>query len=536
MQILRPYCVIGRLLLAFPFALLRCTSAPAAVPGDLVATCEELDRTARTALQQLLEEYFPPPDTVSCGMHSNGAQVDTLTRFRDGSVPCLLALQRGDLRKTTLWRRSDPAPDVKRWSADLIGQIDPVLAIRLYSQMLGTSSTQWDRLSLRLMMVQFGDRSSLSSVVSILESLHIGKLSGERQGTALEAIYVLVRYDDRDALPLVKAAHSAFGDERRYLGTWVAQLERDVPALERDARAQGTWSFALDSLARVGARDVLERLAADPNFYGRDSAKMLLSKGLPPLRPAVNPRSICEQIDDAGHRELASWLVNRIGSRAEGASDCGTESLPLALQKQREVASACIEDIYRRGLTGTEVWPGRGPAPYPGALILSLLGVVDPTRATGFWREWRDSPGRSRWERAYADWMRVNLGDRGGVSGLVAFLRETLNTPRDAPGGAGYLLEESAAALIKVDHRPALSLLENWRQHGYLTTAGFDVGVARLARDSARLEKLARDSGQATSAIEALGFIRARDSLKRLAEDPSYKYRYWASGELERLR
>jgi hypothetical protein len=535
----RSYPVIGPSLLAaiiVALELLGFTNSLAAIPGDLVGTCESLDGGARAALQRLLDDDFPPPDSIGCDLHAHGAQIDLLARHRDGAIPCLLGLQRGDLRKTTLWRRPDPVPDVRRWSTGIIGQIDPVLGIRLYTQMLGTSSSRWDRLSLRLLMARFGDRPSQKAIVSLLQDLDIAKLPHVRQETVLEAIYALVRYDDRDVLPTLSAAHSAFGAERRYLGAWVAQLERDLPTLERFARDPTTSGFALESLGRIGARDVLQRLAADLTFYDKEKAKMVLEQGPPPLPVTVDVTSRCLQLDERGKRELTSWIVFFFPPPGTRGSDCGTQSLPFALMNQKETASACLEDIYVRGLTGTGVWPGSTPEPYPGTQTLSLLGQVDAARAAALWREWRDSPARTAWQRGYADSLRLSLGDRDAVSGLVTFLRESLDAPRATPDRPDYLIEEAAAALIRIDHRPARSLLEKWRARGALKTGLFDIGVAQLGRDSAELERLARESNMAGAAIEALGLINARDVLKRLADDPEYKYRYWAMDQLQPRR
>ena len=75
---------------------------------------------------------------------------------------------------------------------------------------------------------------------------------------ALAAEFRLIRYDERDALPMLMRIRHSLAPDRGYLGVWIAQLERDVPALERFATG-GQMSFALDALARIGAREVLER-------------------------------------------------------------------------------------------------------------------------------------------------------------------------------------------------------------------------------------------------------------------------------------
>jgi hypothetical protein len=91
-------------------------------------------------------------------------------------------------------------------------------------------------------------------------------------------------------LPILKAVSKVVEPDRRYLAIWVAQLERDLPTLERLTRDAGTWNFAMDPLARIDARDVFTRLTADPTEYGRDNARMLLEKGLPPRGEATTLR------------------------------------------------------------------------------------------------------------------------------------------------------------------------------------------------------------------------------------------------------
>ena len=509
------------------------TTAPA------VSACSTLDRDARVALHELLEEYFPPPNTLVCGMHSNEAEFRALRGGREQVIPCLLEFERRGLANTGLWSRRDGPPDVRRWTLGMIGQIDPILAIRLYSMEVTATSDRWKRLALRLQMLQLGDRASADAIVAILGEIdpaslrpHDRETPTEAQG--LEAIYVLVRYDDRDVLPVLKAVRRAVEPDRQYLGVWVAQLERDLPALERFARDGSTWSFAFDSLGRIGARDVLARLAADPKVYGRDGARTLLEKGAPPLPPAVVAASPCFEIDSRGSQELAYWVDETFPPPGfRGSED--PPGRPLALIRQADVSAACIEDIFRHGLLGTGFWRRSDTAPYGGTWMLNLLGQVDPARAALVWREWRDAPGRTAWQRGYADLLRVQLGERDGVVGLVAFLREPPDPYADHRS-LGGLVNESAAVLIQIDHRPAWTLLEKWRNRGYLQGWLFDIGMAQLARDATSLERFARGSEQPAAAIEALGFIGARETLKQLADDPNYKYRVSAMGELDRRR
>ena len=514
----------------------------AAVPGDPVASCERLDGQSRAALQFLLEEYFPPPDTLRCGTVSYGAEFDALRRHRDEVVPCLIAIQRGHLRRTKLWHRYDPAPDVRRWATGVIGQIDPILGIRLYGAEAAAATSQWDRLELGVRMLGLGDAGSALAIVRILSDIDPATIRPRDRETQTEmrmlsAIEPLVRRDDTAALPVLRNLLAAVGSDREYLGVWVAQLERDVPALERYARESvgSNWSFALDSLARIGAREVLERIAADPKVHGRQSARMLLDKGVPPLPRPVDAASPCARLDGLARRQVAEWILFRFPPPSYAGSDCGTQSL-FRPGPQADVAAACLVDIYRRGLDGTGLWNQETPAPFPGVMVLHLLGQFDPSGASQLWREWRNAPGRTQWEQARADVTRLQLGDRDAVGDIVTFLRQSPDSWGDNRGGLGYVVTEAAAALIQVDHRPALNLLNRWRDQGFLPNDGFAIGLARLGRNAPALEKLARESQQASAAVQALGFIGARDQLQRLANDSEYKYRHWAMNELERLR
>lgn len=421
----------------------------------------------------------------------------------------------------------------------MIGEIDPILAIRLYSMRVATASDRWERLDLRLKMLQLGDRGSTDAIIAILgevdpDSLRPGDRRAPTEGRVLEAIYTLVRYDDRDVLPVLKAVRRVVGADRRYLGVWVAQLERDLPTLERFARDGSTWSFAFDSLARIGARDVLERLAADPKVYGRDGARRLLEKGPPPLPPALDATSPCLKIDPRLRREIAYWVDETFPPPGfRGSED--PPGRPVVLIAQANVSAACIEDVFHHGLLGSGFWERRELAPYGGTWTLNLLGQIDRDRAARLWREWGDASGRTGLQRAYSDLSRLQLGDLGGLGGLVAFLREPPD-PRVDRRSLGELVGESAAVFFRIDHRPAWSLLAKWQERGYLKGWFFDIGIARLARDAASLERFARGSEQPAAAIEALGFIGASDTLKRLADDPNYKYRASAIGELDRRR
>ena len=513
------------------------TTAPAVSPS----ACRALRPEARLAIRSLVEGRFPRRDGLVCGLRYDEPDIQVLRSSREEVIPCLLDVARHGLAQTTLWSRSDGPPDARRWSLGVIGRIDPILAIRLYGKEVSASKDRWDQLSLRLSMLQFGDRASADAIVEILLGVELSRLRPDIRETAaesrvLEAISVLVSYDDRDALPILKEIQSSVRSDRPYLDVWVAQLERDLPALERFARDGAIWSFALDSLARVGAREILERFASDRKFHGHENARMLLDKGLPPLPPALDAASPCIRLDDRGMRELAYWVVDRFPPPGYRGSDCGTQSLPFGLMAQKEIASTCLEDIYRRGLTGTGIWSSSAPEPYPGALILGFLGPIDPNRAALLWREWRDSPSRTRWQQGYADSLRLGLGDTDAISGAVTYLRVSLDTLPDKANRSDYLIEELAVALIRVDHRPALSLLEKWRTRGELKTGLFDIGLAQLGRDATELERLARESNMAGAAISALGFVGAMDPLKRLADDANYKYRYLAMNELEKRR
>lgn len=532
--------IIGRAIViaaAAFLAPLRPEAGVAVAPISTRSTCAALDDESRATISSLLEEAFPPADVPTCGLYVS--RLPLLRPHRDEVVPCLLEVHRRGLAGTGLWSRSDGPPDARRWAADAIGGIDPIVAIRLHAKDAAGAADRWERLTLRLRMLALGDASSSPAIVAILGDVDPASLRPHGRETAretqvVEAMAALVRRDTRDLLPALRAVRSVIGEDRRYLDVWVAQLERDRPALERFARNGSTWGFAFDSLARIGAWDLLRQFAADPAVYGQSKAQMLLEKGLPPLPPPLDAASPCRRVDSAGRGELAGWLDEMFPSPGYGGSECGPQP-PIALRRQADAAAACIEDLHHHGLVGSGLWDRAEPEPYGGTWALGLLGGLDPTRAARLWREWRDEAGRDVWQRASADLARLHLDDRDALLGVIGFLRQ----PPDVPSGYQQmfrsLVENSAWEHIRIDHRPARTLLQGWRDRGFLQTTGFEIGIAKLARDAPTLERLARES-QSTMVIEALGSIGATDALRRLADDPNYPYRGLAEGQLRSRR
>ena len=474
-----------------------------------------------------------------CGLTSNYVPLQVLRRHRDAVVPCLLEVHRRSLADTGFWLRSDGPPDARRWAVDVIGNLDPVLAIRLHAKDAADSTDRWERLTIQLRMLNLGDVSAAAAIVTILRDVDPASLRPHGRETAQETLVVeamapLVRRDIRDLLPVLREVRSVIGEDRPHLGVWVAQLERDLAALERFARDGSTWGFAFDSLASIGAWDLLRQLAADPAVYGRSKAQMLLEDGLPPLPAPVDAESPCRRVDSAGRGELAHWLNETFPPPGYRGSECGPRP-PIALRRNADAAAACIEDLHHHGFVGSGLWDRAEPEPYGGTWALGLLAAVDPARAARLWREWRDEPDRDVWERASADVARLRLDDRDAVGGVIGFLRQ----PPDVPSGYQQmfrsLVEDSAWELIRINHRPARTLLQDFRGQGFLQGIGFEIGIAKLARDAPTLERLARES-QSTMVIEALGSIGATDALRRLADDPNYPYRGLAEGQLRSRR
>jgi hypothetical protein len=57
----------------------------------------------------------------------------------------------------------------------------------------------------------------------------------------------------------------------------IAQLKRDVGALERLARISEASHIAVDALERIGAWEALGRLASDPSYVHRARARRALT-------------------------------------------------------------------------------------------------------------------------------------------------------------------------------------------------------------------------------------------------------------------
>jgi hypothetical protein len=80
----------------------------------------------------------------------------------------------------------------------------------------------------------------------------------------------------------VKHLDSLLPSNNNVVPVYAAQLGRDVDRLEGFARRSGSAPLALQALLRIGRRDVLEKLAADPGNTFAQAAREALRPAPPP--------------------------------------------------------------------------------------------------------------------------------------------------------------------------------------------------------------------------------------------------------------
>lgn len=503
--------------------------------------CRKLDRRVRAELIERLELAFLPTSVPICRL-GPADLTPAAQRYQGEVTACLLVIYRHGLQGTGLWHHSGARPNARDWALSLIDTLDRVLAVRLRDERNHRSTDKWERLEWARQRLALGDVTAAPLLVTILHEIEPASLpqtteESPDESRVMSALAALVRADERDAVPLLDEIEAVAGNRQPAVPVWLAQLRRELPRLESFARRPGSiGGEAIESLARIGAWEILRRLAADETVPGRETARWRLEEKLPKQLGAIDPSSPCQQLGQQAHRELVEWLrVPFPLATTHGVIKCGTHQRPLGLLAQASVSSACLTDLYRHGLVGSGLWDRAEPEPYGGTWALDILGMVDREAAIRLWIEWRDAPGRTQLQRIAADVSRARLGDRGSIVPLTAFLQSASEVPQGPSGAIDELVREAADELIRLDHQPARHLLELWRARGVLRGIGVDIGIAQLGRDAAKLEQLAR-STQSTSPLTSLRIIGATEVLERLAADPTYPYRTIAEYELRATR
>jgi hypothetical protein len=269
--------------LALVVVALALSPVVAAAPADPVSACAGLDAQGRAAMQWFINGAFPVPSRwVEC-REDNGVNAKTLRRESSAAVPCLVQIYRTGLAHTGLWLRSGPPPRDGGWALGVLGQVDPPAAIGLWREKASAEKDQWKRLGDLFQAGSLGDSTVLADLARGLAAPPAapGWKASDRDGFLSQIADLMAQYNYRPALPAIERLnnppHSAF----QWLYLHILQLEGDVETLEsrtRDKDAAG--AFAVRALYRMNARDVLSRVAADPNHPRREDARFYLGLNL----------------------------------------------------------------------------------------------------------------------------------------------------------------------------------------------------------------------------------------------------------------
>ena len=248
------------------------------------------------------------------------------------------------------------------------------------------------------------------------------------------------------------------------------------------------------------------------------------------------PITPCTGLDDDGRKAVLAYIDAAYPlSAGVRASDARIEWADQKLSERGESASGCLAWIYREGLRGTGLWSHRSSPPGNGQWALAVLSRVDSHAAIPFWYERRMKLMDYPWDRVEVDLELLALNDRAAIDSVMGFLQNPppLQTFEARFAGVARVGIQELACL---DYRPASGLLRTFRGRGYVSDSMLDVYIAQLERDVGSLEKLARESDTAITALDALARIDATTALQRIARDQSHPFRSEAASRLKQRR
>lgn len=244
------------------------------VPNAAAQKCDALSDTAKRALGVWIDSRYGSKDGVDCGL-GLGYAVRDLTAERAAAIPCLLEIyEHGLTRSRGLWQRTDqPAPKDGRWALMVLRDLDPPTALRLYRAEVGKSAPGSDaRVRIELEIAKLGGDETLRGLAGVLAQTTAAD-SPSRRALMLEIASVLADRDYLAGAAAVRHLMSLVPASNTVVPVYAAQLGRDTDQLQRLARTSGAASAAVHALLRIGRRDLVEQLAADPKNAFANVAK-----------------------------------------------------------------------------------------------------------------------------------------------------------------------------------------------------------------------------------------------------------------------
>jgi hypothetical protein len=244
--------------------------------------CEALDEASRRALGVWIESQAAESTSVDCGL-SLGSASRELAKSRSTVLPCLLEIyEHGLSRSPSLWKAKDrPAPREGKWALQILREVDPPTALRLYREIVEQTSKGSDaRLRAQVEVARLGGTEVLQDLTACLAQTTASD-TPERRQLGLDIAGVFAERDYTQGTGAVRHFESLLPSNNTVIPVYAAQLGRDVDRLEEFARMSGSAPLALRALLRIGRRDVLEKLAADPRNTFAQAAREALRQAPP---------------------------------------------------------------------------------------------------------------------------------------------------------------------------------------------------------------------------------------------------------------
>lgn len=254
------------------------------IPFAFGQQCDVLSDTAKRALGVWIDSQYGSMDGVDCGL-SLGYAVRDLTAERAAAIPCLLEIyEHGLTRSRGLWNRTDrPAPKDGNWALMVLRELDPPTALRLYRAEIGKKLPGSEaRIGAELEIAKLGGDETLRGLAAVLAQAAATD-PPSRKGLMLDIASVLADRDYVAGAAAVRHLLSLVPASNTVIPVYAAQLGRDTDQLQRLARTSGSTSAAVHALLRIGRRDLVEQLAADPKNAFASVAKESLRCA--PARP-----------------------------------------------------------------------------------------------------------------------------------------------------------------------------------------------------------------------------------------------------------
>lgn len=268
--------------MAGPVMLVTVLILTVAAPAVGDEACAGLDEAARHALGTWINSQYDTGQKVECGLDLGFATRD-LARSQTASACLLDIYYHGLTHNASLWNRKDlPVPTDGKWALLPLRQVDPTAALRVYRDIVRNSAGgSTARVRAQIEVARLGGNETLGELTAVLAGLVSERATGDDLALAIEIAAVLAERDYTSGAATVTKLVPLVPASNILTRVHAAQLSRDLKRLQEYARQSGSAPHALDALLRIGRRDLVEVLAADPRNAFAQPAREALKQNPP---------------------------------------------------------------------------------------------------------------------------------------------------------------------------------------------------------------------------------------------------------------